>query len=406
MGVLALIVLAVLITQVYSSILYHKYTVYKGFRLETVGDITVEMRHGDRKRCIAMCLSGKYNCKSISWRETKRKCKLHSSSPFDFNFTSKLFVKDFWDLVVLQNDNIWQPIAKFSTNKAGTFAGSKADDLWQVFKDSPNGDPCLMTGVHQSCTKHFVHRNKDWILGLKDVTKMKVNLYENSAEAAWAIFEKKPGADDNWFQPSRVIDSYPWDTELLKSSAEIIVNTIDVMFTSFSILRSDPFTPFGRTSAHQHWMKIHETGWGVSYECSQGHMTSPQILYSKSPNPTLLSKSNISLVTNYTMNGGTLKDKNFDWATAESFCQLTFGIDIATIGEVDAYRVEGPYQCCNYGWMANRTAGYPMNEVREDCGNGTGVLNQRTDGVWDVYCKPDQSFVGLADTMVISFRLK
>ena len=62
------------------------------------------------------------------------------------------------------------------------------------------------------CERHFVDHDKDTILASDSTTKVKVSLYDDGVEAAWVIFKKQPGSDDHWFQPSRIVDSYPWDT--------------------------------------------------------------------------------------------------------------------------------------------------------------------------------------------------
>ena len=49
------------------------------------------------------------------------------------------------------------------------------------------------------------------------------------------------------------------------------------------------------------------------------------------------------------------------------------------------------------GW-AGQVAGYPMNEHRPSCGS-PGMNGPKTTGNWTVYCKPNHSLVGVADTM-------
>ena len=49
-------------------------------------------------------------------------------------------------------------------------------------------------------------------LTLTVLFQVKISVYKDGSEVAWVTFEKNPGDDsDGWFDPSRVIDSYPWD---------------------------------------------------------------------------------------------------------------------------------------------------------------------------------------------------
>lgn len=49
---------------------------------------------------------------------------------------------------------------------------------------------------------------------------MKISVYKNGTEQAWASFRKSPGLSDLWLDPGRVIDSYPWDkTKLQETTA-------------------------------------------------------------------------------------------------------------------------------------------------------------------------------------------
>ena len=77
---------------------------------------------------------------------------------------------------------------------------------------------------------------------------------------------------------------------------------------------------------------------------------------------------------------------------------------IATYDEVNSARMNQSYQCCNRGWMANQIYSHPMVVRRSGCG-GPGMVGRGTSGSHNVYCKPDQSLVGVADTMVISINI-
>ena len=91
------------------------------------------------------------------------------------------------------------------------------------------------------------------------VTKVKISLYKDGVEAAWVIFDKQPGSNDNWFQPSRIIDSYPWNTELLKSSSDMSMEPQQNNDkTRFYIVESNPDFYLREQSPHRYWMKISE----------------------------------------------------------------------------------------------------------------------------------------------------
>ena len=55
--------------------------------------------------------------------------------------------------------------------------------------------------------------------------------------------------------------------------------------------------------------------------------------------------------------------------------------------------------------MANQVNSYPMVvNGGPGCG-GPGMAGTSTSGSYNVYCKPDQSLVGVADAMVISINI-
>ena len=180
------------------------------------------------------------------------------------------------------------------------------------------------------------------------MTKVKVSLYEDGTGAAWVIFDKQPGSNDNWFQPSRIIESYPRDTELLKSSSEMSLDPQENYGeTRFYILESNPDFNLKIWSLHAYWMKIFEAGHTFGFlngACEYGdHYIHPYILHSKGSNPTLLSKSNVSLIEKWDSSPGT---NNLDWSEAEHFCETHLPVPIATMDDVDNTRINQPYQCC------------------------------------------------------------
>ena len=284
----------------------------------------------------------------------------------------------------------------------GTFAPPAEGFAWTIWSDpltSENTDPCAVRGGHVPCTRHFVHKYKDWILGLDTVTKVKVSLYENGEEAAWAIFRKLPESDDTWFQPSRVIDSFPWDVELIRSEGQMSLQPEAPNDATGFYIRSDPGYPApDQDNPIRYWMKIREARNNCFYGHNHGR---PFILYSKGPRSTLLSPSGATRVHDW---DGPLR---LNWTQAEHYCETNLGVPLISWEELDAVRVEENYECCTLGWTTNTLAGYPMNHVNPGCGNRTGMIGPIHDpaAIVNVYCKPDQSLVGLADTMVISVNV-
>ena len=225
----------------------------------------------------------------------------------------------------------------------------------------------------ERCNNHYVHKGKDFLMQLEETTKVKVSLYKKDAEAAFVIFEKKSIPNDNWFEPSRVIDSYPWDVELLKSSAEMSLEPQQHnQDTRFYIVKSKPGYPLRRRSPHSYWMKIYENS-EVDI-CQYGLIDTPYILYSKGPGPTLLSKSAVSLIINWTSLTERNASYSLTWADAENFCQTHLDTKLPTETEVDIARVNQHYECCKAGCMANNKVGYPMNQKRKGCGNKIGIV--------------------------------
>ena len=191
--------------------------------------------------------------------------------------------------------NTWTPITKFSAT-TGQFNGDFSYELWNNPMNSMNNDTCASTNKSIRCNRHFVHKDKDWLLGLDAITKIKVSLYEDGIETAWVIFDKQPGSNDNWFQPSIIIDSYPWDTGKLRSSSDMSLEPQQYNDnTRFYIVESNPDFYLRGSSPHKYWMKIISD----SNECEYGIVKTPYILYSKGPYLTLLSKSQVSRVVKW-----------------------------------------------------------------------------------------------------------
>ena len=368
---------------------------YNAFLIEP-REVTLKVSQNKFSGCLKNC-SRSLDCNSVSWSKSQEICKVHSVSPYDMDFNGNINKSSDWNLYVKNEGVSWKPIAKFSSSN-GQFQGDSSFKLWSHFWDSMNNDSCVREKLNVRCNRHYVHKERDWILNLREAKKIKISLYEDGIEAAWVVFDKQPGSSDNWFQPSRVIDSYPWDTKLLKSSE---MSMESFRKSSFYIVKPNPAFYLKYPSPHAYWMKIYET---VSVNiCVYGNTNSPQILYSKGPSLTLLSKSLVSRV-NPTFPNSHWR-YNLEWSEAENFCETNLHVHIATHDEVNQCRITQGYECCRWGWMTGGVASFPMNRKHPNCGNIIGMMPAQTSGSFDIYCKPDQNLVGLADTMVISVEI-
>ena len=379
--------------------------IINGYRLDRVDGSSLGWMTGGENACAFHCLSNQ-DYRTFFVNKRSLMCRFYSLSPFMIQY--ELVPDPDWSVYYRVNTTSWIHIAKFSSFKEDYFNGHFSYELWSN-PDSKNTQNCAVGNVDLKCHKHYVHRSKDLLLSSNSIKKIKVSLYENGTEAAWTIFEKKSGADDNWFQPSRVVDSFPWDTELLRSSAEMSLAPQEHdSSTRFSILKAKRGYPVRPLSPHKYWMKIQEKSNPLFCESAD---PTPWILFSKGPNPTLLSRSSVSLLVNWTAATGSAGGGALSWNDAETFCRDHLGVTVATWNEVDDARVNNAFQCCVKGWMAHvvtggGVAGYPMNEAQPACGGRVGMVGWQLDGGggerWDVYCRADQQLVGLADTLVIS----
>ena len=252
---------------------------------------TISKTKGREKICFLECLKTK-GCKDASYEETMGQCRLHFVSPFNMNFDGEIVERPSSKLFHFQSaENPWTPIAKFSTS-GGVFNESDSWEVWSDPSSSVNTDPCSKAGEDINCTRHYVHKYKEWVLGVGFISQVKISLYDNGEEVAWAIFRKLPGSDDTWFQPSRVIDSFPWDPELLRQS------TTEMSLEPqpgnerirFYIVDKHIDEPFAGLAAFKYWMKIVES----ESVCSYGKFPVPQILYSRGPEPTMLTQSSVA----------------------------------------------------------------------------------------------------------------
>ena len=368
------------------------------FEIKDLQDYHIIDSNQSEQICILECLRD-FRCTDASWEQRTGRCKLHSVSLFDMGFNGEIIANTSWKILHLQKqEHSWIPIAKFSTS-TGLFNGSDSWELWSNPNISVNADSCASLDGSVPCTRHFVHKYKDWILGLDTVTKVKVSLYDNGEEVAWAIFRKLPVSEDNWFQPSRVIDSSPWDPELLRQTTTTEMSLEPQPGNEgirFYIVEKHTNREFTQWTAFRYWMKIREPGSWWTY----GKSPSPQILYSLDPGPVMLTNSSVSYFRGWSGR------YSLNWAQAQTFCDTNLGVPIATYDDVDNARVTEDYDTCAAGWMSPQVAGYPRNTLVSNCGNKVGMViyvdPTPVERQYDVYCKTNQSLVGVADTMVIS----
>ena len=377
-------------------------------------EFIIHLQPNRKAFCLSACKSHS-SCQAVSWSATQGICKFHPFSPYSIRFNGNVAVSTNWMLLILElpSETGWRPVAKFSTS-SGNFTGKRSYELWTNPYESENDDVSLLTNIRERSSRHYVHKEKDWLMGLHDVTKVKLSLYENSTEAAWAIFEKKPGADDNWFQPSRVIDSFPWDTELLRSSAEMSLAPQEYdRAIQFYVVKSNPGYTLRPFSPHAYWMKTYESivgsnRYGLVRQgslCVYRTTNTPLILFSKTSNPTLLTDSDVSLVVNWTAATGREGHYGLYLADSENYCQTHLGTEMPTVAEMDHIRITQPYQCCSIGWMAGPARGFPMNDVILPCGNRTATIVYGLQNSANIYCKTNTNQVGVADALVISVNI-
>ena len=137
--------------------------------------------------------------------------------------------------------------------------------------------------------------------------------------------------------------------------------------TRFYIMKSNPNFYLRQVSPHRHWMKIYETsslGPSSISQCEYGIIKVPYILYSKDQNPTLLSKSGVSLAVKWSTPSGSLEQgrDTLPWSEAQNFCETHLKVSLASYEEVNNARINQPYQCCMNGWMVGQKASFPMKQ--------------------------------------------
>ena len=80
---------------------------------------------------------------------------------------------------------------------------------------------------------------------------------EFRSKVGWVIFDKQHGSNENWFQPSRIVDSYSWDTDLLKSLTEMSLEPqTQNDEVRFYIVESNPGLQLKSESGQGYCMKL------------------------------------------------------------------------------------------------------------------------------------------------------
>ncbi len=173
-----------------------------------------------RLECAQYCISV-VECQTASWHIQGMQCTIHSVSGLHL---AAQMVKDKKWLTMSKTG--WYPIAKFSTvSLAQNFQGLHSYELWSSADETHyvnDSDACTHGNVSEKCLQHYVHPVKNHILSLKIANKIKLSFYKSGSEQAWITFDN-PGTDEaSWFQPSNIIASYPWDTQELRDSQNLM----------------------------------------------------------------------------------------------------------------------------------------------------------------------------------------
>ena len=221
------------------------FNIVPGYGAHGSNEVITTLRYSAKNmyECLVECLS--WNCKTLWNSKMDSVCKIQPVSFLELNFVGDILSKGGWNLFYSIAPNSWIPIAKYSASM-GEFNGDFLYELWNNPVNSMNNNTCSSTNESTRCNRHFIHKNKDWLQGLDTVTKVKVSLYKDGVEVAWVIFDKQPGSNDNWFQPSQIIDSYPRDTssDMSLEPQQYNVNT------RFYIVESNPDLYLRPSSPH------------------------------------------------------------------------------------------------------------------------------------------------------------
>ena len=111
-------------------------------------------------------------------------------------------------------------------------------------------------------------------------------MYKDGEENAWVTFSKNLGIDDVWFQGSRVLDSYPWNTQELRDNATHYAfhMSSEGIFWLISEGTKRNSGAIGYRSAHAHWLVLKTSSF-----CDLSSDTQlPVILYSRESRPSYL----------------------------------------------------------------------------------------------------------------------
>ncbi len=59
------------------------------------------------------------------------------------------------------------------------------------------------------------------IMHINVYLQIKLSLYKNQTEVAWITFNKSSDSRTDWFNSTNVLDSHPWDPNLLRDSTTV-----------------------------------------------------------------------------------------------------------------------------------------------------------------------------------------
>ena len=118
--------------------------------------------------------------------------------------------------------------------------------------------------------------------------QVKLSVYKDGLEVAWATFNKNSGVDDVWFDPSRVVDSHPWDKTQLQANTANMKQEIHQegsLFWTISEGSKLNVAEEYRQSAHARWVAMESED---SCDMIVGSVAGPAIMYSKHLDPAFL----------------------------------------------------------------------------------------------------------------------
>ena len=118
--------------------------------------------------------------------------------------------------------------------------------------------------------------------------QIKLSVYKDGLEVAWATFNKNSGVDDAWFDPSRIVDSHPWDKAQLQANTANFkqeIHGLRSLLWTMSEGSKLNAAEEDRLSAHARWVAMESKN---SCGMIVGAIAGPAIMYSKHLDPAFL----------------------------------------------------------------------------------------------------------------------